>query len=47
MAATWRDRYLPLRQGQNELVLAVTEVFGGWGVMGEFEDPAGLKVVAR
>jgi hypothetical protein len=26
--------YLPLRAGENELVLAVTEVFGGWGVMG-------------
>jgi hypothetical protein len=23
--------YLPLRKGENELVLAVTEFFGGWG----------------
>jgi hypothetical protein len=26
--------YLPLRTGENELVLAVTDVFGGWGLMG-------------
>jgi len=26
--------YLPLRAGENELVLAVTDVFGGWGLMG-------------
>ena len=25
--------YLPLRQGSNELVLAVTDRFGGWGLM--------------
>ncbi len=25
--------YLPLRAGTNELVLAVTDVFGGWGLM--------------
>ena len=29
--------YLPLKKGRNELVLAVAEVFGGWGVMGRFE----------
>ncbi len=29
--------YLPLRKGRNEIVLAVSEVFGGWGVMGRFE----------
>ncbi len=39
--------YLPLHAGENELVLAVTEVFGGWGLMGRFEDPAGLEVSAR
>ena len=25
--------YLPLQQGDNELVLAVTDRFGGWGLM--------------
>ncbi|MGH9369474.1 MAG: hypothetical protein ACRD3M_17605 [Thermoanaerobaculia bacterium] len=39
--------YLPLRRGRNELVLAVADVFGGWGLMGQFEDPAGLTVAAR
>ena len=29
---------LTLRRGQNDLVLAVSESFGGWGVMGRFED---------
>jgi hypothetical protein len=26
--------FLPLRPGENEIVLAVTDVFGGWGLMG-------------
>ena len=26
--------YLPLEAGNNELILAVTDVFGGWGLMG-------------
>jgi hypothetical protein len=29
--------FLPLRAGENELVLAVTDVFGGWGLMGRLE----------
>jgi hypothetical protein len=29
--------YLPLRPGENELVLAVTDVFGGWGLMGRID----------
>ena len=28
--------YLPLKQGRNELVLSLAEVFGGWGVMGRW-----------
>ena len=36
--------YLPLKKGKNELVLAVADVFGGWGLMGRFEDLAGLKI---
>jgi hypothetical protein len=39
--------FLPLREGQNELVLAVAEVFGGWGVMGQFPDVEGIEVTAR
>jgi hypothetical protein len=32
--------YLPLRAGKNELVLAVTDVFGGWGVIGRVDSNA-------
>jgi len=30
--------YLPLRKGRSEIILAVSEVFGGWGVMGRLEE---------
>ena len=33
--------YLPLQAGDNELVLAVTEYFGGWGFWGRFEVDGG------
>jgi len=36
--------YLPLDAGDNELVLAVSDVFGGWGFMGQFPERAGLTV---
>jgi hypothetical protein len=36
--------YLPLERGDNELVLAVSEVFGGWGLMGQLEDAAGVSL---
>ena len=36
--------YLPLDKGANELTLAVTDGFGGWGLMGRFEDPEGLRI---
>ena len=36
--------YLPLKQGDNEIRLAISEVFGGWGVMAQFEDPTGLVI---
>ncbi|HSF20230.1 MAG TPA: hypothetical protein VLK65_32250 [Vicinamibacteria bacterium] len=38
--------FLPLRSGDNEVVLAVTDVFGGWGVMGKV-DSSGVRVSAR
>jgi hypothetical protein len=34
--------YLPLKKGKNELAIAITEGFGGWGVMGMFEDTSGV-----
>ncbi len=36
--------YLPLRAGSNELVLAVTELFGGWGLMARLDSIEGLVV---
>jgi hypothetical protein len=39
--------YLPLQKGPNELVLAVADVFGGWGLLGRFEDLAGLEIKAE
>jgi hypothetical protein len=37
--------YLPLRAGDNELLLAVSDVFGGWGFMGRLDAPAGVSLV--
>jgi hypothetical protein len=37
--------YLPLKKGANELVLLVTETFGGWGFMARLEDVKRLAVV--
>ncbi len=39
--------YLPLREGENELVFAVSEAFGGWGLVARFEDLEGITVEAR
>lgn len=36
--------FLPLKAGKNELVFAVTEAFGGWGIMAAIEDQEGLRV---
>jgi len=33
----WDALYLPLEQGPNELVVAVSEDFGGWGVMARLD----------
>ncbi len=38
------ELYLPLRRGANELRLAVTENFGGWGVTARFENMEGIKL---
>jgi hypothetical protein len=40
----WDSVYLPLRVGRNELVLAVSEDFGGWGVQARLEDIDGCSV---
>lgn len=40
----WYDTvYLPLQKGRNELVIAVTETFGGWGIQAAIPDRAGIR----
>lgn len=39
--------YLPLIEGDNEIAVHVSDVFGGWAVMGRFASPQGLEVSAR
>lgn len=36
--------YLPLKEGNNEIWLLVTEAFGGWGVRGKFDDMKGIQL---
>jgi hypothetical protein len=44
----WYDSvYLPLREGRNELVMAVSEDFGGWGLQAKLEDLDGLTLEER
>lgn len=38
------ELYLPLGRGENELWLAVTENFGGWGVTAQVENFDGIKL---
>lgn len=40
----WDAVHLPLRQGRNELVVAVSETFGGWGVQARLTDPGGINL---
>jgi hypothetical protein len=36
--------YLPLRKGENIIILAVSETFGGWGVMGKLDSREGITI---
>lgn len=38
------ELYLPLKQGENELWMAVTENFGGWGIRAAFDDMSGIRI---
>jgi hypothetical protein len=38
------ELYLPLKQGDNELCVAVTENFGGWGIKAMFDDMDGIRI---
>ena len=40
----WDAVYLPLKKGRNELWLAVSENFGGWGVIAAIEDMSGVDI---
>ncbi len=39
--------YLNLREGENELVFAVSEAFGGWGLIARLGDIRGVSIEAR
>ncbi|MCI0444795.1 hypothetical protein L0152_16505, partial [bacterium] len=36
--------FLPLKKGDNELLIAVAEGFGGWGIKAQFEDMDGITI---
>lgn len=36
--------YLPLKKGNNTIMLAVSETFGGWGVMSKFDNMEGTRI---
>jgi hypothetical protein len=40
----WDTVYLPLQAGDNDLAIAVSEDFGGWGVMARFDDLDGIRI---
>lgn len=40
----WDALYLPLKKGRNELWLAVSENFGGWGVVAAIEDRNNIQI---
>jgi hypothetical protein len=39
----WDTVFLPLNAGDNELLIAVSETFGGWGVQARLTDPSGIS----
>lgn len=40
----WDALYLPLKKGRNELWMAVSENFGGWGIQAAIEDRSGIQI---
>jgi hypothetical protein len=40
----WDALYLPLKKGRNELWMAVSEDFGGWGIVAAIEDMSGIQI---
>ena len=44
----WYDTvFLPLEAGDNDLLVAVSESFGGWGMQARFDDLDGIELDAR
>ncbi|MFC1725867.1 hypothetical protein ACFL4T_09585 [candidate division KSB1 bacterium] len=41
------ELFLQLKEGENSLWMAVSESFGGWGIMAQFEDMEGIKIVNK
>jgi len=39
--------YLPLKRGTNEVWMAVSEDFGGWGILAQIEDQAGITLARQ
>jgi hypothetical protein len=39
----WDELFLDLKKGRNEVTVAVSEDFGGWGVEARFDDLSGLE----
>lgn len=39
--------YLPLKKGKNEVWFAVSETFGGWGILAQLENVDGVRVINR
>ncbi len=38
------DLYLPLKKGENQIWMAVSETFGGWGLLAKLENFDGIKI---
>lgn len=38
--------WLPLREGENEVLLIVADGFGGWGLMGQIEPAEGVRLLS-
>ena len=35
--------FIPLNKGENDIVIAIMERFGGWGIKAKFENSEGIK----
>ncbi len=47
IALSQATAWLPLRRGDNEILLAVSDGFGGWGLMAQLDPVPGVRVVTR